>query len=109
MRLVAGRVLVQDVTRWLDTGTYSDAAFYIQTKLVVGTPSLLLETSPVPDDDAFRLMATVRLVSSTKTTALVKYGAATTTIARWVRWKLSPGGNDEVTFRVWTTLTRTAR
>jgi hypothetical protein len=101
---------VQGSAAWFEVGSHTDALFYTETADVSGADTqLLFETAAVPDDTTFRSMGGPRLSAYTKYTTPVKFATAPVPLASWVRWKLEFAGASGVTFRVWMTLTRTAR
>src|SRR5436309_367326 len=91
---------------WLDLTPYQDVFFWLDAREVSGTtPAITFEPSPTSDDSLFQpMISQTALAPATPLLLKVLLASATTPLATWVRWKLSPvsgsAGPWDVTFRV---------
>jgi hypothetical protein len=100
----------QSEPNWIFVGDFTDVGVHASIKGVSGANTTLhVQTSPSFDDELFRSIGNVRLSPTIERTFNVKYSLAATVPAQWLRWQLEYIGAMDATFRLWITLTRTAR
>lgn len=105
----AANYIVQSESAWMPFSSFQDVIFWCDIREVgnpgTGTITLSFETSPTKDDSLFQAMVSqTSLAPATPLLLKVLLSNATTPLATWVRWKLSPvsgsAGPWDVTFRV---------
>ena len=103
--------IVQDRRDWLDLDGYADATFVIEvsevtnpTGATVGYVLLVLESSPTPDESAFKPVAGPIPCTVTSTPVILKTASAGAyPLARYLRWRIfstGPGTTFDATFRI---------
>lgn len=91
--------LTQAASRWLDLSDYADASFWIEVKDITGSVRLYVETAITDEDAAFTPLFTYTNTTGT-TLRVSRFADAVTPVLRYVRWKLSNGGDWSITFRI---------
>ncbi len=95
--------LVQDESGWLDLTDYCDVVVWTHVRNSSNVSSLTIETSPTKDDSLFATMASpTATASSTPVITPCIFASASTPLARYVRWKVTPTASAaNITFRIW--------
>ena len=101
--------LTQSEEGWLDLPHATDLVVTWTTKAVTGAPALAVETAPSCDADLFSALVTLRLRPHAQGSSRITFATASIVPARYLRWSLVTTGPSGATFRLWLTLTRTAR
>lgn len=94
--------VTQNESGWLDMTQMQDLFIWTETKEVTGTVTLTYQTSPTKDDALFtQMMAGAPLALGVSITKVI-LTAATTPVARYVRWVLTgPASTWDATFRTY--------
>jgi hypothetical protein len=84
-------VINQPESGWLDLSDYEDVVFWLDVKETLGgTPTMLYQTSPAPDESLFMpLAAAVSMCSLGVAVTKALVASATTPRARYVRWQMT--------------------
>jgi hypothetical protein len=96
--------IVQEEDEWLDLWDYDDVVIWCQITDQSNVDALVIQTSPVKDEQMFHTLATPLLVPTAgPRTTTVAFASAATPLARYVRWKCTGrvGSAFSLTFRAW--------
>ncbi len=88
---------------WLDLTPYQDIVLWVDCRESSGTPAIQFQTSPTKDETLFQnMMSSATNLTASTTPQIVKatLAAATTPLARFVRWQISGTPTWDATFRV---------
>jgi LSD1 subclass zinc finger protein len=101
--------VTQGMRGWLDVARYADLSLWVDVREVTtpsGVVTLSIETAPSRDGSLFALAAPPIPVTAATSATLTKTvrAAATATVGRWLRWRLSTSANTngswDATFRI---------
>ena len=95
--------VTQGSSGYVDLDAFEDLAFFLDVREVSGTPpKMAYETAPTRQDAMFRTMIPVFPAAVGQRVDRVFTATAAVPPARYVRWKLQPGGAPwDITFRLW--------
>jgi len=98
----ANNSVIQDATKWLQTGPYQDMFFYIDVRELSNITTINIETAPSRDDVLFQAAVSAAVTIGTNfKTALLTVGGTTPPIGAWTRWKcVAPAAVWDLTFRI---------
>ena len=99
--------ITQQETEWLDLGPYQDIVAWVDVKETMnngvagGSPTLLIQTSPILEDAFFQSMLTVTMTAAAAPAVLpAMMSSATLPLARYLRWQIVGTPAWDATFRI---------
>jgi len=97
--------VVQDVSKWLNTGPYQDIFFSVDVREVSGGTTFYLDTAPARDEPLFQPMVGAAGFTPTVGLNFKAFRAADASIgvpvSHWTRWRVSFGSLlSDITFRI---------
>ena len=100
----SGASIVQNATDWLDVTSYQDVVIWLQVAETSGSSvSIAFETAPTADEGLFTAVTAATTLNAAPAPVIISVFimAATTPIARYLRWHLTcSSGSWDATFRV---------